>query len=111
MALKIFDESFDSQIGYKVIFFIRKDCKECFNLIRKYTEIENFFSDINFYEVDVYKNSEFSKSHNIVDLPAVVFYKNDQIIADFLIGKYKTPQNIINFIKVHKEINDCKYLL
>ncbi len=92
----------------KCIIFTSKTCKDCFALEAKYQQLEAEFKMITFEYIDVIDNPRLGQLHNIMTVPSLELYADDELIAEFKHGQNKQYQHIVNFIRLYVELTKEK---
>ena len=79
-----------------VIDFYADWCGPCKMLSPVIANMAKEFPNVNFYKVNVDRESTFARKMNIQSIPTVIFYKHGQLVNQFV--GYKNPQEIKTLI-------------
>lgn len=84
--------------GRTVLLFTADWCPDCHFLDPFLPEIENDFSDLNFYNIDRDESMDIAKELNVFGIPSFIVYQNGEEIGRLVNKKRKTKAEVESFL-------------
>lgn len=84
--------------GRTVLLFTADWCPDCHFLDPFLPEIENDFSDLNFYNIDRDESMDIAKELNVFGIPSFIVYQNGEEIGRLVNKKKKTKAEVESFL-------------
>ncbi len=88
------------------IIYKSKTCRECYALDLQFNNIKAIFPQVEFIQINVDQMPNIVKERKLLSLPAIELYKQENLIAEFKHGRHKTPEHVVNFLRVYTELGE-----
>ena len=78
---EIIESDFDAGLyDIAVVDFWADWCQPCHMMMPTYNKIAAEISDVHFFKANIEENNKLTKTHNITAIPAILIFKNGQIV-------------------------------
>lgn len=83
---------------FSLVYFYTNWCPDCFATKMYLPRLEGEYPTIRFYNIDRDQLIELAKHYNIFGIPSFLFFKNNELIGEFVSGTKKSYVEVKKFV-------------